>query len=177
MILPEYPDAASLVRRMKEGPYPIDLEFYDSKTLSSGAGAATTAGGASNDDYRVTTISRAKDDCRLKSRRDDLLEINYEAGYLPDRGDPYKVFVYDSSERRGTGRPYQYVLGSGDLLPGVDLGLYDMCVGEVREIEIPPNGLGYGDRGNKLFRIPGGVRLRWTVELVAIDYRDALEVN
>mmetsp|Transcript_27231 Transcript_27231/g.35107 ORF Transcript_27231/g.35107 Transcript_27231/m.35107 type:complete len:81 (+) Transcript_27231:80-322(+) len=60
------------------------------------------------------------------------------------------------------------VLGSGDMLASVDQGLYDMSIGEIREIDIP-SGLGYGNRGNKLFRIPPGARLFWTVELVSIN--------
>ena len=38
------------------------------------------------------------------------------------------VVVYDSSAQRGTGLPYQMVLGSGDMLPGVDQGLSMTCV-------------------------------------------------
>ena len=78
------------------------------------------------------------------------------------------LIVYDSLSRRGTGLPYQFVLGSGDMVLGVDLGLYDMCAGEVRKIEIPKE-LRYGDRGNRFFQISWGVRLSWTVELVAIN--------
>jgi FKBP-type peptidyl-prolyl cis-trans isomerase len=69
---------------------------------------------------------------------------------------------------RGTGQPYQMVLGSGDMLPGVDLGLYDMCPGETRQLEIPA-ALAYGARGNKAFQIPPSSNLVWTVELVSIN--------
>ena len=43
-----------------------------------------------------------------------------------------------------------------------------MCPGEIRSIDIPKQ-LGYGDKGNKLFRLPGGVGLNWRVELVAVE--------
>ena len=60
------------------------------------------------------------------------------------------------------------VLGSGDVLSGVDQGLYDMCPGERRVIRIPPK-LAYGTKGNKMFRIPPDTPLEWTVELVTLD--------
>ena len=44
-----------------------------------------------------------------------------------------------------------------------------ICVLEKRrDLEIPPI-LGYGDRGNKLFDIPGGQRLYWSVQLVRVN--------
>mmetsp|Transcript_17996 Transcript_17996/g.31558 ORF Transcript_17996/g.31558 Transcript_17996/m.31558 type:complete len:98 (-) Transcript_17996:144-437(-) len=77
--------------------------------------------------------------------------------------------MYDASAFRGTGLPYQMVLGSGDMIPGVDQGLYDMCPGEERLLEIPPV-LGYGNQGTRAFRIPPDhVALEWKVQLVSID--------
>jgi FKBP-type peptidyl-prolyl cis-trans isomerase len=99
----------------------------------------------------------------MKSRRGDLLEITYEARIYRRDGP-----VFDSSLDRGTGQPYQFVLGSGDMIAGVDLGLYDMCAGEQRELDIPP-ALGFGANGNRLFGIPDGSRLVWKVELVSIN--------
>ena len=55
--------------------------------------------------------------------------------------------------------------GAATLCGGVDLGTYDMCPGEVRELSIP-SALGYGRQGSRLYRIPGSFRLFWTVELV-----------
>lgn len=39
------------------------------------------------------------------------------------------------------------------MLKGLDLSLFDMCVGERRKIEIPAR-LAYGRKGSKLFGIP-----------------------
>ena len=60
-----------------------------------------------------------------------------------------------------------FVLGSGNIARGVDLGTYNMCLGEVRELSIP-SALGYGRQGSRLYgiHIPGSFRLFWTVELV-----------
>ena len=108
----------------------------------------------------VVKKSESGGDCGVKSRRGDVLEINYEAR-IGGKDGP----VYDSSAERGTGQLYMFVLGSGDIVRGVDLGTYDMCPGEVRELSIP-SALGYGRQGSRLYRIPGSFRLFWTVELV-----------
>ena len=54
------------------------------------------------------------------------------------------------------------------MLAGVDLGLYDMCPGEVRRLTIPSR-IAYGTRGNAAFHIPPHSDLEWTVELVAAN--------
>lgn len=54
------------------------------------------------------------------------------------------------------------------MLPGVDLGLYEMCPGEIRVLQIPPP-LAYGRKGNKLFRIPPDANLVWIVELISVN--------
>ena len=136
--------------------------------------------------------------CAMQTRRGDLIEINYEASYYvkkkkktakgtpktqsrpddntsindtedTDNDNDLDVVLYDSSAFRGTGRPFQLVLGTGDVIPGVDQGLYDMCPGEIRTLKIPPL-LGYSSSGTQVFKIPPDyVGLEWTVELVSIE--------
>jgi FKBP-type peptidyl-prolyl cis-trans isomerase len=122
---------------------------------------------------RTTVLQRgeAQDCANIQSRRGDVLEVSYEARVAAGNAvgsDVASGIVYDSSESRGTGQPYQMVLGSGDMLPGVDLGLYDACPGERRRIEVPA-ALAYGARGNKLFRIPPDSDLVWTVDILSIN--------
>jgi len=187
-----------IVQRIRNGPYPIDFKFMSlaaggdavgdlGKTLvaaedalelakqTSGANSVASKDGGANENrnsgYIVKVLSKSDSDvCSIRSRRGDVMEIQYTASYYNksggDNGD--NLIVYDSSFQRGTGQPYQFVLGSGDMLAGVDLGLYDMCPGEVRNIEIPKS-LGYGDKGNKMFRIPGDVKLVWRVELISVN--------
>jgi FKBP-type peptidyl-prolyl cis-trans isomerase len=144
-----------------------------------GAGRSGSSLSSSSLSGLQVTVLRQGDaaDCRnIQSRRGDVLEIRYEASRLKTEGGgdsdtnspTTRKVVYDSSDARGTGQPYQMVLGSGDMLSGVDLGLYDMCPGESRRIEIPA-ALAYGARGNKLFQIPPGSNLAWTVDLVLIN--------
>lgn len=44
------------------------------------------------------------------------------------------------------GKTYNIVLGSGQVVLGMDIGLRDMCVGEKRTVVVPPH-LAYGEAG------------------------------
>jgi len=183
-----------LVERLRSGPYPLEISFAN---LAAGGDAISDLGSSivtpkdaldlaqktetkrNNDstalqqpqggvEYSITTIQKTQNECAIKSRRNDVLEIDYEASYVDaERRDK---LVYDASAFRGTGnRPYQMVLGSGDMIPGVDQGLYDMCPGEKRLLRIPPI-LGHGPNSRKLYRIPDNyLNLEWKVGLVTID--------
>lgn len=115
---------------------------------------------------RIETISKPIDAIcsKIQSRTNDLLEFRYEARIGNENGR-----LYDSSDFRGTGQPYAYVLGSGDIVPGVDQGLYNMCIGEVRTISIPPV-LGYSSSGVNLYKIPPYTNLFWKIELISINF-------
>jgi len=128
------------------------------KKLSVPSSAPREGGG-----YSVAVVEKGGPSCSIQSRKLDLLEIRYDAHLNSPDG-----VVYDSSSSRGTGQPYQMVLGSYDMLPGVDQGLYEMCPGDVRVLTIPPQ-LAYGSRGSKLYRIPPDTTLVWKVELISIN--------
>lgn len=185
MVTRDFSSAAQLAETIRYGPYPVKLTF---ENLAAGGDAISDLGTPlvtsqdalelakstssmvpqtvlNNGEYTIAATKRPKGACTFQSRRGDVLEIVYEArmGIAGGAG-----VVYDSSASRGTGQPYQMVLGSGDMLPGVDQGLYDMCPGEIRSIQIPPV-LAYGSRGNKLFKIPPETSLQWNVELVSVN--------
>ena len=183
MILPDFETAAAVQKLLQTGPYPIQLTF---RSLSAGGDAisdvgtplvtasdalqlaqktsGTTTSTIAGVPFEITQLrSNSDGNCGIRSRRNDVLEIVYTARYGTEDGP-----VYDSSQQRGTGQPYQMVLGSGDMIPGVDQGLYDMCPGDVRRLQIPP-ALGYGPRSRQLYRIPDQTPVYWRVELVSVN--------
>ncbi|GAM25085.1 hypothetical protein SAMD00019534_082600 [Acytostelium subglobosum LB1] len=97
-------------------------------------------------------------ECTRKTAKGDTLRIHY-TGSLLDNGEKF-----DSSRDRGT--PFEFTLGSGQVIKGWDQGLMGMCVGEKRKLTIPPN-LGYGAQGAG-GKIPGNAYLVFDTELVEI---------
>jgi FKBP-type peptidyl-prolyl cis-trans isomerase len=179
MILLKYPNSSAAKKRIKAGPYPIVLQFYnlaennatrdgklsaqEALELVQGQKAVPTPTEAELYGNRgaglgIKTIQKAPASCTTKSEKGDVLEVKYEAR-IGGRGG----IVYDSSDESGNGL---YKLGKGEVIAGVDLGTVDMCVGEVREIDIP-SPLAY-PKGNQLYLIPPGSRLFWRVELVGL---------
>ncbi|CAM9336175.1 unnamed protein product [Laminaria digitata] len=140
-------------------------QVADEKTAPAKPSSMTSPG-----ELRVTQVGKKPTVCGTKTKAGDLIEFRYSARLANDLS-----VEFDSSDRRGTGLPYAIVLGNGDVLKGLDLSLFDMCVGERRKIEIPAR-LAYGRKGSKLFGIPpedglGSADVVFGVELVSINFR------
>lgn len=81
----------------------------------------------------------------------------YEESALPDhRGDKF-----DSTFTRG--KPYEFMLGTGQVIKGWDIGLEGMKVGGQRTLIVPAS-LAYGPRGYKNV-IPPNTALVFYIEL------------
>lgn len=84
----------------------------------------------------------------------DTIRIHY-TGSLEDGA------VFDSSEE---GRPLEFTVGEGEVIPGLEEGVVGMAEGETKTIVVPPE-KAYGPRSaEKLFqldrkRVPGGFSL------------------
>jgi len=102
-----------------------------------------------------------ENECTIKTQKGDLLSMHY-VGTLRKDGSKF-----DSSRDRDS--PFEFTLGSGQVIKGWDQGLLGMCIGEMRKLTIP-SGLGYGDRGSPP-KIPGGATLAFEVELLDIKNR------
>ncbi len=73
--------------------------------------------------------------------------------------------VFDSSIPRG--QPFTLVLGGGQVIPGWEMGLLGMKVGEQRRLTIPP-ALAYGKKGIGGV-IPPNATLIFDVEMKSIE--------
>jgi len=170
MRLQGFSSAQELMMRLSTGPYPVTLEFVSNGHWSTNTNDVSTSEAPPSLPpilYTKSVLQEAPGPCVIQTRKGDLLEIQYEAKDLSAEGS--KATLYDASDFRGTGQAYQMVLGSGDMIPGVDQGLTGMCPGETRRLNIPTQ-LAYGPRARDNFKIPFDYRgLEWTVTLVSID--------
>ncbi len=69
--------------------------------------------------------------------------------------------VFDQSKGRG---PLEFVTASGQMIPGFDIMVQDMSLGEKRTVVIPSD-LAYGDQGYPGV-IPGGAYIAFDIEVV-----------
>ena len=88
--------------------------------------------------------------------------VHYD-GFLSDAGKKGKKF--DSSRDRG--QPFDFQLGTGQVIQGWDRGVKGMKVGGKRTLTIPPE-LGYGARGAGGV-IPPNAELIFDVELLGVE--------
>ena len=87
----------------------------------------------------------------------DRVVVNYTGRFTDGK-------VFDSSLTRN--EPFQFVLGSGQVIKGWDQGIVGMRVGGKRTLTVPPE-LGYG--ANDYGPIPGGSTLIFDVELLKVE--------
>jgi FKBP-type peptidyl-prolyl cis-trans isomerase FkpA len=72
---------------------------------------------------------------------------------------------FDSSV--GTGKPFAFNVGEGQVIRGWDEGIPGMKVGGKRQLRIPPE-LGYGSTGTPDGTIPPNATLIFDVRLVSV---------
>jgi FKBP-type peptidyl-prolyl cis-trans isomerase len=89
--------------------------------------------------------------------------VTHYTGWLEDGAE------FDSS--KGKGRPFEFVLGQGEVIPGWEAGVKTMKVGGCRLITVPPH-LAYGRSGTPGGPIPPNATLKFEIELLAIKSPD-----
>jgi FK506-binding protein 2 len=130
--------------------------------------ATKVAPATETSEAQVLAVKRISvpDGCRRTASEGDLLEIRY-TGRLADG----TVFDGMQLADRFGDDSIQFVLGrqpAGQFPPSWDLGLVGMCVGERRELDVPPV-LGFGKKGLPKRNVPPDARLIYDVELLAIN--------
>ncbi|XP_061091727.1 peptidyl-prolyl cis-trans isomerase FKBP7 isoform X4 [Conger conger] len=100
------------------------------------------------------------ENCIKKSKRGDLMNAHYD-GFLAKDGSQFYC-----SRTEKDGHPKWFVLGVGQVIKGLDIGMDGMCAGEKRKLIIPPS-LGYGQQGNE--KVPPNSTLMFEIELYSVS--------
>ncbi|XP_078544368.1 peptidyl-prolyl cis-trans isomerase FKBP9 [Lissotriton helveticus] len=109
-----------------------------------------------SDSVSITTHYKPEN-CTELSKKGDYLKYHYNATLMDGT-------LLDSTIDYG--KTYNIVLGSGQVVLGMDMGLQNMCVGEKRTVIIPPH-LGYGEAGVE-GEVPGSAVLVFDIELLEL---------
>ncbi|KAK1789143.1 hypothetical protein P4O66_015090 [Electrophorus voltai] len=112
----------------------------------------------SNADIKVDILF-VPENCTQKTKKGDLLHAHYD-GYLAKDG---SQFYCSRSAKNGS--PHWFVLGIGEVIKGLDMGLKDMCPGEKRKITVPPS-LAFGEKGKN--PVPPNATVIFEVELLHV---------
>ncbi|KAI9539602.1 Peptidyl-prolyl cis-trans isomerase fkbp10 [Dissostichus eleginoides] len=102
-------------------------------------------------------VTHKPQECTVTSEADDLIQYRYNCS-LMDGTLLYSSDQFDS--------PSITTLGANMVIPGLEEGLRGMCVGEKREVVVPPH-WGHGENGAG--DVPGSAVLFFELELVKLQ--------
>ncbi|CAB1350624.1 unnamed protein product [Coregonus sp. 'balchen'] len=110
-------------------------------------------------DTVAITTSYKPEVCETLAKKGDFVKYHYNASLMDGS------FI-DSTYNYG--KTYNIVLGANQVVPGMEEGLMEMCVGERRHLVIPPH-LGYGERGMIEMEagLPDGYMFIWNQDVSA----------
>jgi hypothetical protein len=107
------------------------------------------------------TVDFLPDECTDKAKLGHPVSVHY-TGWIDESsaaGEPGLEFDGTAGDE-----PFEFILGIGHVIPGWDLALVGMCVGEKRTLVVPP-ALAYGNEGAGEL-IPANATLRFAVEML-----------
>ncbi|KAM9364616.1 peptidyl-prolyl cis-trans isomerase FKBP7 [Pholidichthys leucotaenia] len=93
------------------------------------------------------------------SKKGDLINAHYD-GYLVEDGSQFYCSRSDKA-----GHPQWFVLGVGQVIKGLDIGMMDMCPGEKRKITVP-SALAFGEKGKG--PVPPNATVVFEVEVLSV---------
>ncbi|KAF3846020.1 hypothetical protein F7725_003098 [Dissostichus mawsoni] len=102
-------------------------------------------------------VTHKPQECTVTSEADDLIQYRYNCS-LMDGTLLYSSDQFDS--------PSITTLGANMVIPGLEEGLRGMCVGEKREVVVPPH-WGHGENGAG--DVPGSAVLFFELEIVKLQ--------
>lgn len=102
-------------------------------------------------------VTHKPKECNITSEVDDLIKYRYNCS-LMDGTLLYSSDNYDS--------PPITTLGANKVIEGLDEGLRGMCVGEKRQVVVPPH-LGHGENGAR--GVPSSAVLYFELELLELE--------
>ncbi|XP_040913758.1 peptidyl-prolyl cis-trans isomerase FKBP7 [Toxotes jaculatrix] len=100
------------------------------------------------------------EECTQTSKKGDLMNVHYD-GYLAKDG---SQFYCSRSDKHG--HPQWFVLGVGQVIKGLDVGMMGMCTGEKRKITVPP-ALAFGEKGKD--PVPPNATVVFEVEVYSVS--------
>ncbi|XP_061782229.1 peptidyl-prolyl cis-trans isomerase FKBP7 [Nerophis lumbriciformis] len=112
-----------------------------------------------DEEVKIQVVLRAEP-CERKSKKGDLMNVHYD-GFLAEDGSQFYCSRSDKA-----GHPQWFVLGVGQVIKGLDIGMMDMCPGEKRKLTVPP-ALAYGVKGKG--PVPPNATVVFEVELYSVS--------
>jgi FKBP-type peptidyl-prolyl cis-trans isomerase FkpA len=91
----------------------------------------------------------------------NTVTVTYGAWLYSDTTADHKGTQFDASTTN-------FVLGSGQLIKGFDMGVTGMAVGGTRRVICPPN-LGFGATGNPTANVPPNAALVFDIQLTNVQ--------
>lgn len=111
-----------------------------------------------NADVKIDVLFMPEN-CTQTSKKGDLVNAHYD-GYLAKDGSKFYC-----SRSVKDGHPQWFVVGVGQVLKGLDIGLLGMCPGEKRKLTVPPS-LAFGSQGKD--PVPPNATVIFEVELFSV---------
>ena len=140
-----------LISRDKQEDETFELTYIDQNIEEENNNAKNME----NEELKIEVLQEGTGE---EAKNGDNVSVHY-VGTLEDGT------KFDSSIDRGT--PFDFLLGSGQVIKGWDLGVLGMKIGEKRKLTIPSD-LAYGDNGIPNV-IPPKTTLIFEVELLDIN--------
>ncbi|MED6247464.1 Peptidyl-prolyl cis-trans isomerase fkbp7 [Ataeniobius toweri] len=118
------------------------------------------AGADELDDQVKIEVLVQPEECSRKSKKGDLINAHYD-GFLAKDG---SQFYCSRSDKEG--HPQWFVLGVGQVIKGLDIGMMDMCAGEKRKLTVP-SALAFGQTGKG--PVPPNATVVFEVEVLSVS--------